>query len=145
MIKRSVSAVCTVLTLFPTETSVGPHEHTTSSVRLVPFTPLDGTLVVRRGDEGLHVHSARHCCDDQRHHAGARAGALREAARTVEGGARAVETLPRSNAGLEVWRQMATSTDPAYRRPEALAQRDSLGRGVRGQLSDLATFMNAEP
>ena len=69
---------------------------------------------------------------------------LREAATTVERGARTVETLHRYNAGLEVWRQMATSTDPAYRRPEALAQRDSLGRVLRVQLSDLANSMTNE-
>jgi hypothetical protein len=64
---------------------------------------------------------------------------LRGAAATVENGARTVETLHRYNAGLEVWRQMVTSTDPAYRRPEALAQRDSIGRGLREDLSRLGT------
>ncbi|MEX2156809.1 MAG: hypothetical protein WD773_08215 [Gemmatimonadales bacterium] len=63
---------------------------------------------------------------------------LNQAAATVERGARTVETLHRYNAGLEVWREMATSTDPAYRRPEALAQRDSLGRELRMQLASLA-------
>jgi len=63
---------------------------------------------------------------------------LNQAAVTVERGARTVETLHRYNAGLEVWREMATSTDPAYRRPEALAQRDSLGRELRVQLATLA-------
>jgi len=66
---------------------------------------------------------------------------LHEAATTVERGARTVETLHRYNAGLEVWRQMATSTDPAYRRPEALAQRDSLGRELRVELANLANSM----
>jgi hypothetical protein len=66
---------------------------------------------------------------------------LREAAATVERGARTVETLHRYNAGVEVWREMSTSADPAYRRPEALAQRDSLGRALRSQLADLANSM----
>ena len=66
---------------------------------------------------------------------------LRGAATTVENGARTVETLHKYNAGLEVWRQMVTSTDPAYKRPEALAQRDSIGRALREQLARLATEM----
>ncbi len=68
-------------------------------------------------------------------------GSLRSAAATVEQGARTVETLHRYNAGLEVWREMTTSTDPAYRRPEVVAQRDSIGRALRGQLADLANSM----
>jgi hypothetical protein len=66
---------------------------------------------------------------------------LRGAAATVANGARTVETLHRYNAGLEVWRQMVTSTDPAYRRPEAVALRDSIGRALREQLSRLGTEM----
>jgi hypothetical protein len=66
---------------------------------------------------------------------------LREAATTVTRGASTVETLHRYNAGLEVWRQMATGTDAAYRRPEAIAQRDSLGRELRVQLAGLANSM----
>ncbi|HEV8399162.1 MAG TPA: hypothetical protein VGQ18_04890 [Gemmatimonadales bacterium] len=66
---------------------------------------------------------------------------LRSAAATVETGARTVETLHGYNAGLEVWREMVTSTDPAYKRPEALAQRDSLGRALREQLARLGTNM----
>jgi len=66
---------------------------------------------------------------------------LRSAAATVETGARTVETLHRYNAGLEVWREMVTSTDPAYKRPEALAQRDSIGRTLREQLARLGTNM----
>lgn len=66
---------------------------------------------------------------------------LREAAATVSHGASTVETLHRYSAGLEVWRQMSTSTDAAYRRPEAIAQRDSLGRELRVQLAGLATSM----
>ena len=59
---------------------------------------------------------------------------LGHAARTVETGATAVMTLHRFNAGLEVWRDMATSNDPAYRRPEAVAQRDSIRRTLQDQL-----------
>jgi len=66
---------------------------------------------------------------------------LRSAAATVATGARTVETLHRYNAGLEVWREMVTSTDPAYKRPEALAQRDSIGRMLREQLARLGTNM----
>ncbi len=63
---------------------------------------------------------------------------LNEAAQTVTHGAKTVETLHRYNAGLEVWRQMSTSTDAAYQRPEAVAQRDSIGRELRVQLAGLA-------
>ena len=69
---------------------------------------------------------------------------LNEAARTVTHGANTVETLHRYNAGLEVWRQMSTSTDAAYRRPEAVAQRDSIGRELRVQLAGLANDMTDE-
>ena len=66
---------------------------------------------------------------------------LREAAATVSHGATTVASLHRYSAGLEVWRQMSTGTDAAYRRPEAIAQRDSLGRELRVQLAGLATSM----
>src|SRR6201988_4135681 len=66
---------------------------------------------------------------------------LREAAATVTHGANTVETLHRYSAGMEVWRQMSTATDAAYRRPEAIAQRDSLGRQLRVQLAGLANSM----
>jgi hypothetical protein len=66
---------------------------------------------------------------------------LQEAAATVSLGARTSETLHRYNAGLEVWREMATSADPRFRRGEAVAQRDSLGRNLRVQLSDLGNAM----
>ena len=69
---------------------------------------------------------------------------LREAASTVTHGANTVETLHRYSAGLEVWRQMSTATDAAYRRPEALAQRDSLGRQLRVELAGLANSMEDE-
>src|SRR5437667_6484430 len=66
---------------------------------------------------------------------------LREAAATVTRGAHNSETLHRYNAGLEVWREMATSSDPRFRRAEAIAQRDSLGRSLRMQLADLGNAM----
>ncbi|HLQ68457.1 MAG TPA: hypothetical protein VK124_02940 [Gemmatimonadales bacterium] len=66
---------------------------------------------------------------------------LSEAAETVSRGARTSETLHRYNAGLEVWRQMATGTDPRFRRVEAVAQRDSLGRRLRVELAALANDM----
>lgn len=69
---------------------------------------------------------------------------LRRAADTVERGARTSETLHRYNAGLEIWRDMVMSTDPAYRRPEVIAQRDSIGRTLRVQLADLANSMTDE-
>jgi len=62
---------------------------------------------------------------------------LQQAAQTVARGARTSETLHRYNAGLEVWREMTTSTDPRFRRAEAVVQRDSLGRMLRMQLADL--------
>jgi len=66
---------------------------------------------------------------------------LREAAATVAQGAHNSETLHRYNAGLEVWREMATSTDPGYRRGEAVAQRDTLGRQLRVELAELGNSM----
>ncbi|OLC03480.1 MAG: hypothetical protein AUH78_05585 [Gemmatimonadetes bacterium 13_1_40CM_4_69_8] len=63
---------------------------------------------------------------------------LGQASTTVDRGARTVQTLHRYNAGLEVWRQMATSTDPAYKRPEVIAQRDSIRHALQSQLSRLA-------
>jgi hypothetical protein len=70
-------------------------------------------------------------------------GSLKRAAATVERGARATQTLHRYNAGLEVWRQMATSSDPAYRRPEAVAQGDSIRTALREQLATLRTSLSA--
>ncbi|HYS22109.1 MAG TPA: hypothetical protein VEO73_13550 [Gemmatimonadales bacterium] len=66
---------------------------------------------------------------------------LRQASTTVAQGARTVQALHRYNAGLEVWRQMATSTDPAYKRPAVVAQRDSIRLALQGQLSRLAATM----
>jgi len=66
---------------------------------------------------------------------------LREAAATASHGANTVQTLHKYNAGFEVWRQMATGTDAGYKRPEAIAQRDSIGRELRVELSGLANTM----
>jgi len=66
---------------------------------------------------------------------------LREAAATASHGATTVQTLHKYNAGFEVWRQMATGTDAGYKRPEAIAQRDSIGRELRVELSGLANTM----
>jgi len=66
---------------------------------------------------------------------------LSGAARTVTRGARTSETLHRYNAGLEVWREMATNSDPRFRRPEAVAQRDTLGRQLRVELAGLGNAM----
>lgn len=66
---------------------------------------------------------------------------LREAAATASHGAITVQTLHKYNAGFEVWRQMATGTEAGYKRPEAIAQRDSIGRELREELSGLANTM----
>jgi len=66
---------------------------------------------------------------------------LGHASTAVDRRARAELALDRYNAGLEVWRQMATSTDPAYKRPAVVAQRDSIRRALQGQLSRLAATM----
>src|SRR5437016_14090948 len=46
---------------------------------------------------------------------------LRETAQTVARGARTSETLHRYNAGLEIWREIATGTDPGFRRVRGVA------------------------
>ncbi|HYX82644.1 MAG TPA: hypothetical protein VE714_09650 [Gemmatimonadales bacterium] len=69
---------------------------------------------------------------------------LRGAAHTVASGARTSETLHKYNAGLEVWREMATGTDPRFRRVEAVSQRDSLGKMLRVELTDLNTSLSGE-
>jgi len=69
---------------------------------------------------------------------------LREAAQTVARGAHTSETLHRYNAGLEVWREMATSADPRFRRVEAVSQRDSLGRTLRVELAGLSNSLSDE-
>lgn len=68
---------------------------------------------------------------------------LSRAATTVARGARTSETLHRYNAGLEVWREMATGTDPRFRRVEAVAARDSLGRQLRVELAGLGNTLTS--
>lgn len=60
---------------------------------------------------------------------------LSHASATVTRGAQTSELLHRYNARYEVWRSMATSTDPAFQKPEAVAQRDSLHDDLQTQLS----------
>ncbi|HET7789732.1 MAG TPA: hypothetical protein VFK78_02960 [Gemmatimonadales bacterium] len=63
---------------------------------------------------------------------------LGSAARTVSSGAETLERLHRSNAGFEVWHQMATSTDPAYKQPQAVVQRDSIRNDLQSQFAKVA-------
>jgi hypothetical protein len=60
---------------------------------------------------------------------------LAHASATVDRGARASEMLHRYNARYEVWRGMATTTDPTFQRPEAQAQRDSLRNDLQLEMS----------
>jgi uncharacterized membrane protein len=60
---------------------------------------------------------------------------LAHASATVDRGARASELLHRYNARYEVWRSMATTTDPTFQRPEAQAQRDSMRNDLQLELS----------
>ena len=60
---------------------------------------------------------------------------LAHASATVDRGARASELLHRYNARYEVWRGMATTTDPTFQRPEAQAQRDSMRNDLQLELS----------
>jgi hypothetical protein len=60
---------------------------------------------------------------------------LAHASATVDRGARASQSLNRYNARYEVWRSMAMSTDPAFKTPEAIAQRDSLQRDIQLEMS----------
>jgi hypothetical protein len=69
---------------------------------------------------------------------------LARASATINQGARASETLHRYSARYEVWRSMATSTDPAFQRPEAVAQRDSLRSDLQGQLSRFASSLSED-
>lgn len=63
---------------------------------------------------------------------------LQSASRTATRGASASQQLHGLSASYEVWHQMATSTDPAYARPEAVAQRDAIREHLRTQLSRLS-------
>ena len=65
-------------------------------------------------------------------------GSLRHASSTVARGASASQQLHSLSAAYEVWHQMATSTDPAYRRPQAVAQRETIRDHLRTQLARLS-------
>lgn len=62
---------------------------------------------------------------------------LKRSAITEAQAAHASQTLHTYNAGLEVWHQMATSNDPAYKGAAAVAQRDSMREALRTQLAAL--------
>ena len=62
---------------------------------------------------------------------------LEGASTTVREGAQVSQTLHSYSAAYEVWHQMATSTDPAYRTPQAVAQRDTLREHLRTNLAAL--------
>jgi hypothetical protein len=60
---------------------------------------------------------------------------LAHASATVTRGAQASEMLHRYNARYEVWRSMATSSDPMYTGATVVAQRDSIRNALQGELS----------
>jgi hypothetical protein len=66
---------------------------------------------------------------------------LQRASQTAQRGARVSQSLHSYSAAYEVWHQMATSPDPAYKRPEAITQRDNLRERLRTQLVGLATTL----
>lgn len=67
---------------------------------------------------------------------------LQQASKTVREGASVSQTLHSYSAVYEVWHQMATSADPAYKRPEAMAQRDSLRSRLQTELSRLGKTLS---
>ena len=69
---------------------------------------------------------------------------LAHASATVDRGARMSELLHRYNARYEVWRSMATSTDPTFQRPEAVAQRDSLRNSLQTELSQFGAGLGSQ-
>jgi prophage DNA circulation protein len=68
---------------------------------------------------------------------------LARASATVSRGAQASEMLHRYNARYEVWRSMATSSDPMYRGTEVVAQRDSIRSALQGELSRFGASLAA--
>jgi prophage DNA circulation protein len=68
---------------------------------------------------------------------------LAHASATVSRGAQASEMLHRYNARYEVWRSMATSSDPMYRGTEVIAQRDSIRSALQGELSRFGASLAA--
>ena len=69
---------------------------------------------------------------------------LAHASATVNRGAQASEMLHRYNARYEVWRSMATSTDPMYKGATVAAQRDSIRNGLQGELSRFGASLDAQ-
>lgn len=69
---------------------------------------------------------------------------LAHASGTVDRGARMSELLHRYNARYEVWRSMATSTDPTFQRPEAVGQRDSLRNSLQTELSQFGAGLGSQ-
>lgn len=69
---------------------------------------------------------------------------LAHASATVNRGANASQALNRYNARYEVWRSMATSTDPAYKKPEAIAQRDSLQHDIQIEMSRFGAGLTSQ-
>jgi prophage DNA circulation protein len=68
---------------------------------------------------------------------------LAHASATVSRGAQASEMLHRYNARYEVWRSMATSSDPMYKGTEVVAQRDSIRTALQGELSRFGASLAA--
>jgi prophage DNA circulation protein len=64
---------------------------------------------------------------------------LAHAAATVSRGAQASEMLHR----YEVWRSMATSSDPMYKGTQVVAQRDSIREALQGELSRFGASLAA--
>lgn len=62
---------------------------------------------------------------------------LGHAAATVQRGGETAQTLHSYNAALEVWRQMASSADPAFNRPESRQLRDSIRTALTDQFAGL--------
>lgn len=67
---------------------------------------------------------------------------LNRASTTVRTGAQVSQTLHSYSAAYEVWHQMATSTDPVYKTPQAAAQRDTLREHLRTNLAGLAKTLS---
>lgn len=67
---------------------------------------------------------------------------LNRASTTVRTGAQVSQTLHSYSAAYEVWHQMATSSDPAYKTAQAAAQRDTLREHLRTNLSGLAKTLS---
>ena len=68
---------------------------------------------------------------------------LAQASATVSRGAQASEMLHRYNARYEVWRSMATSSDPMYKGTQVVAQRDSIREALQGELSRFGASLAA--